>query len=754
MKFRKAAILFLSASVAAGTLVAPAITYAETAQDAQEEDSEGDFASDSEAAKGARTAETVQNDRAYINGDEIRAYASQDGVYVVADDLVAYGFDVVTDEAGITIEWAGTDYYFDDNFTPDTDDEAMPEGEPEGEAISAVIAGEEAQAYTIDGNTVVKAEDLGRFGFVEYDEEKGVTDIYVEAAGYTQNEEEFRNIVVDAANVTGEVRAMNGAHYDPGPEGSDINSLWKEAGIISARTHDIDGTSGDGRGIIYNIVPGYFDLYSAIKFVPVFIDDLTAAAQDAGKLEGEGELEGQDWLANARLEDKEENAWTGDPADPARTDKINEILDNDAYPYAIAQLEALIADSEEALKDIDVTDEQYYDFEELDKVIDNYLSTGASVYFRFGASQNDILDNTFPELGTEEWDIYKENLAKIAVRILDHYQAGWAGGEKYDNVITWFEIWNEPDLLDFWPNEPQHYYEMYEAVTKAVKEAYPDVQVGGPTITTENDDRGIKESFLEYVVANDCPLDFYSYHFYPSNNIDGYDYTRWALHYKNLIADYGYEDIPIFLSEYGTALMSQFTGFINEEGRAKIHLLNNCIYLEDSPVVIDYSYNRITSNDNAQYVAFKTISQLYGADRLKVTGADKNGFAVIAGAVEDSIKVVISNYEIPADQMLRNFMPENQNPMMDVNKMSIPGVANWTLPVARVLTYKNNAGYNLTINNVPYTGEVTVEKYKVDTENNMDLVDTFAATVNEDGSLEISSELAVYTADLLVIKGE
>ena len=85
------------------------------------------------------------------------------------------------------------------------------------------------------------------------------------------------------------------------------------------RTHDIDGTQGDGRGIIYNLVPKYFDT-----------DD-----------------------------------------------------------------------------EVDLNDPSSYDFEELDKVIDNILATGSEVYFRFGASQND--DNKFPEEGTEEWTQFLHN---------------------------------------------------------------------------------------------------------------------------------------------------------------------------------------------------------------------------------------------------------------------------------------------------------------------------------------------------------
>ena len=40
----------------------------------------------------AQSADDVQQNRCYINGDEVRAYEVKDTVYVVVDDLSAYGF--------------------------------------------------------------------------------------------------------------------------------------------------------------------------------------------------------------------------------------------------------------------------------------------------------------------------------------------------------------------------------------------------------------------------------------------------------------------------------------------------------------------------------------------------------------------------------------------------------------------------------------------------------------------------------------
>lgn len=459
-----------------------------------------------------------------------------------------------------------------------------------------------------------------------------------------------------------------GAHYDPGEAGSATSKAYIELGVDMVRTHDIDGTQGDGRGIIYNLVPKYFDT-----------DD-----------------------------------------------------------------------------EVDLNDPSSYDFEELDKVIDNILATGSEVYFRFGASQND--DNKFPEEGTEEWTQFLQDLTTMAEHIVMHYDFGWDDG--YYNTLDYFEIWNEPDLQDFWPNTANQYYEMYNSVSKAVEKLDPTLPIGGPTLTTLNDDDGIEESFIKYVKENDCPLDFYAYHFYPSNNCDPYDYSRWAYHLHSILEDYGYGDVPMMLSEYGTVLFNP-NAFSMADSAEASYLASLMMYLQDTPVEKANIYNRLiqTNEDGSATITktgygYKAMGQMNQTEnRLAVTGGDKNGMAVMAGIndTEDQINVLISNYEIPTSQMLAN--SESHNPMIKDNKLCIPGVANWSLPIARVLTYENNAGYNLTVTDVPYdTANVVVEQYRIDNDNNLDLINTIKVPVSEDGSVVLSNALNTYSVDLLSIK--
>ncbi len=676
-----------------------------------------------------RNADIVQNNRCYINGDEINAYQVDGTVYVVADDLAGYGFDVDED---YNITWEGG-YEFDESYMPTTENAGYATGTV-AESGKGTVKGEEVALYTIDGDICVKAEDLGKFGYVEVDAEKNMYNIYVTDAGYAENEEGFRNITVDAGEVTDTFKKILGEHYDPQDPGTDTNNLYLEIGVDGLRTHDIDGTSGDGRGIIYNIVPGYFDTIKAI------------------------------WLLK---ELKAQDGEFKDPEDPVLVNlypasRLNAELDKVVAAGLVTDktgnYDEQIASLEEALAAIDLRSEEEYDFTETDKVIERGLGLGADIMFRFGASQNDIIDNTFPTVGTDAWTTYVNNLGIIAEQIVKHYQKGWADG--FENALTYFEIWNEADLLDFWPNTlnsgAQAYYEMYDVVGKAAKNVDPDLPVGGPTVTTHNDDRGLVNGFLDYVKANGSPLDFWSFHYYPSVNADPYDYARWANMYENILSEYGY-DIPLFLSEYGTNIFGNpFTMSANAQNTFHTAAL---IYMQQSVMERAYSYGRPVGRNGSMsstYYGYKALSNFQDTNQiLETTGNDKNGMAVLAGTNDskDKINVLIANYEMPASQMLSNATDESHNPIISDGKLIPPNqVAAWSLPYARVMTYKNNAGYNLTINNVPFEGvsNVNIEIYRKSVDDDYVLIDTVKAPI-VNGTVTLSKELGIYAYDMISI---
>lgn len=84
------------------------------------------------------------------------------------------------------------------------------------------------------------------------------------------------------------------------------------------------------------------------------------------------------------------------------------------------------------------------------------------------------------------------------------HQVGRYGAER---VRQWrFEIWNEPDIPNYWQGSLDDYCALYEASVGGVTAALPDALVGGPATT------GRGTEFLKQVLARIRRLDFATFH--------------------------------------------------------------------------------------------------------------------------------------------------------------------------------------------------------------------------------------------------
>jgi xylan 1,4-beta-xylosidase len=80
-----------------------------------------------------------------------------------------------------------------------------------------------------------------------------------------------RDVTVDAGKVTGAIRSLQGAHWDPGVAGSTLNDIYLSLGVDAVRTHDAGGIDSNGVGDI--------DGYKAIDAIfPDFSKDPNAAS--------------------------------------------------------------------------------------------------------------------------------------------------------------------------------------------------------------------------------------------------------------------------------------------------------------------------------------------------------------------------------------------------------------------------------------------------------------------------------------------
>ncbi|NES13826.1 MULTISPECIES: xylan 1,4-beta-xylosidase [Micromonospora] len=156
-----------------------------------------------------------------------------------------------------------------------------------------------------------------------------------------------------------------------------------------------------------------------------------------------------------------------------------------------------------------------YAFTYVDQVIDAYLALGVRPFLELGFMPTDLAagdqtvfwwrGNVTPPRSWTGW----ADLVRATLRhLVDRYGL--------DEVRGWpIEVWNEPNLTQFWRDADRDaYHRLYEVTAHAVKEVDAGLQVGGPAISPGADDWLMP--FAEFVTARSVPVDFVSKHAYTS----------------------------------------------------------------------------------------------------------------------------------------------------------------------------------------------------------------------------------------------
>ncbi|MGA8442495.1 MAG: hypothetical protein WB762_10520 [Candidatus Sulfotelmatobacter sp.] len=388
-----------------------------------------------------------------------------------------------------------------------------------------------------------------------------------------------------------------------------------------------------------------------------------------------------------------------------------------------------------------------YNFAPSDEVIAAIRATGAEVYYRIGRSWG---ANVNPP---DDFDKF----ASVVKHIAMHYNQGWDKG--FHEGIRYWEFWNEPDGL-FWLGTPDQFYLLYEKTARALKSVDPTLKVGGDGKAFPSDDGGYREGFIDYCAARHVPLDFYSWHTYANGSADPYDAVRLAKEIRGILDRHGFPHAGSILSEWN--LSADFT----EAEKAELQGAHNAAYMG---AVL--SYFQDTSIDHAHFYrgdaawmglfgidgkyfktayTFKAMGKMLDTpQRLAVEGTDTFGLAAVAGRSADGnvLQVLLSNYAIPA-----NYKPDLMPMPLELQKASppMPDMAKVKfLPLRTDIVYRDNAGYNLVINNLPWgAAPFSVKRYRISKTQNLDLVQEGSG---KDGVLHLSNSLAPDTVELIVL---
>lgn len=138
--------------------------------------------------------------------------------------------------------------------------------------------------------------------------------------------------------------------------------------------------------------------------------------------------------------------------------------------------------------------------------------------------------------------------------------------------VAAYEIWNEPDIKGFNTNDATgaEYAELLKAAYKTIKKNDPDVTVLGGSIAfhTEFLDAMMQAGAGEY-------MDGLSVHYYLSTKAPENRARNRLDEYRDVIVKYGYEKMPIWLTETGWA-----NCYVDEQTQAQ-YIIRNAIFYDE-----------------------------------------------------------------------------------------------------------------------------------------------------------------------------
>ena len=145
-----------------------------------------------------------------------------------------------------------------------------------------------------------------------------------------------------------------------------------------------------------------------------------------------------------------------------------------------------------------------YDFGEMDRVATLLRDHGTLAYWSYCYTPSPLQPKRGQYTGMPTdlpaW-------ASVLRTVAAHYRA-FPGG----NPVGYHEVGNEPDNRDFFTGDLARYQQLYQLGSQAIRDGDPDAVVGGPALAFSSD---WVDPFLDKVVADHSPLDFYSFHWYP-----------------------------------------------------------------------------------------------------------------------------------------------------------------------------------------------------------------------------------------------
>jgi xylan 1,4-beta-xylosidase len=155
-----------------------------------------------------------------------------------------------------------------------------------------------------------------------------------------------------------------------------------------------------------------------------------------------------------------------------------------------------------------------YNWQYIDKLYDFLLSIKVKPFIELSFMPNALKSSEqtiFWWKGNVSQPVSYEKWAELIKQMVKHLEGRYGRKE----VASWyFEVWNEPNLAQFFVGTQNDYFKLYQITANAIKSIYPGYRVGGPATAGS---KWITE-LITYCAEHQTPIDFIATHEY---GVDG-----------------------------------------------------------------------------------------------------------------------------------------------------------------------------------------------------------------------------------------
>ena len=257
----------------------------------------------------------------------------------------------------------------------------------------------------------------------------------------------------------------------------------------------------------------------------------------------------------------------------------------------------------------------------------------------------------------------------------------------------WYEVWNAPDLEDFFLGRKQEYLNLYKAVAESAAELEEEtkihIPVGGPSVswwfqnfegnTILTPERSLIYELIKFCYRYRLPLDFISWHGFstdPAVEKENTIYKKSAVNLiRNWLSYFNFSrDLPLIVDEWNFDLDAN----VLEERKEKSHIaasyvLSRIKNMHEAGLTFqvffcleDFDHNQeglvrnvgiFSGEPKALYGVFRMLHQL--GSEMFLTKLDHEFAGVIAAKSPAALQLLIFNYvnpRIAIDYLAKNFV--------------------------------------------------------------------------------------------------